>query len=660
MEEYMNYDSLIEELINKSIQMVINHKIDDLEEILNELVNNHLIPLRKIRDINGNTILHWAAISSTELLKNVLKFSTPNDVNSVDMMFGETPLIWAASNEMVDNIDFLIEKGADISIKAKDGITAYKAAIKYGHQEMVEKMDYYHSKSNLEKLTDINQFVANGTLDPLDIQIAKNNNVYLLSELDNDSGLDKVFSFDTNNAVIEYYEENILQRALARKGLGITWPTVNGEKFQLYKVEEHKYGKIYLLNGKFQEPFFKDNKIHIPVNTFSYLMQLPKFNKEVSLGNDNLPSLDETEVHEHVHAEDYKLIYNDLVLPWIKNLILFLKQNEDNINSSEELSMKLSNYYKKNGDIDLIFNEFAKQLRNKADLFHNSSAGREVAFDGEERRLTEGNPSLLYQYIKEKYPTAVELNNLAKEAQERYDIMSKLREENRSSRPKTRVESKSVNVTSTLSNQNLTRAILKLISQLQKKLPSTQRISSSHKELIQIINAENAVVAQKMLSDAITNFCDGNTMLESKVRNNLFEANILKTKPLSNVTEKLLDKEFKVKNESNESSEEIDINLKIDEYNDLLKHKCLIKMELLGLIYSRNTQALNNLKNPTLKNLILDGVISAQFCIKLNESQAMSVINNHTYENIQKISREISGPIDSSLKSNENNTLKNK
>ena len=91
-----------------------------------------------IPDPINTTILLWAAEQNNlEAVKALVK-KTKN-INTVDSIKGMTTLMWAVYNEH-DNpqiIKVLLDNGALVNIKAKDGSTALSSAIKKGNTETV-------------------------------------------------------------------------------------------------------------------------------------------------------------------------------------------------------------------------------------------------------------------------------------------------------------------------------------------------------------------------------------------------------------------------------------------------------------------------------------------------------------------------------------------
>ncbi len=91
-----------------------------------------------IADNMNQSVLLWAAeLNNIEAVKVLLK-KTKN-INTIDSLAGMTPLMWATYNEH-DNpqiIQALLDNGADVNIKAKDGSTALSWALKKGNTATV-------------------------------------------------------------------------------------------------------------------------------------------------------------------------------------------------------------------------------------------------------------------------------------------------------------------------------------------------------------------------------------------------------------------------------------------------------------------------------------------------------------------------------------------
>lgn len=91
-----------------------------------------------IPDPNNTTILLWAAEQNNLEAVKVLVKKTSN-INTVDSIAGMTPLMWASYNEH-DNpqiVQVLLDNGALVNIKAKNGSTALSWAMKKGNTATV-------------------------------------------------------------------------------------------------------------------------------------------------------------------------------------------------------------------------------------------------------------------------------------------------------------------------------------------------------------------------------------------------------------------------------------------------------------------------------------------------------------------------------------------
>jgi len=101
------------------------------------LLDNGADP-NKADTVSGQSPLLWAAeFNNIEAVKVLLK-QTKN-INTIDSIKGMTPLMWAVYNEH-DNpqiIQALLDKGALVNIKAKDGSTALSWALKKGNTATV-------------------------------------------------------------------------------------------------------------------------------------------------------------------------------------------------------------------------------------------------------------------------------------------------------------------------------------------------------------------------------------------------------------------------------------------------------------------------------------------------------------------------------------------
>ncbi|MEP6951866.1 MAG: ankyrin repeat domain-containing protein, partial [Ginsengibacter sp.] len=94
-------------------------------------------------EINMPPVLWAAELNNIEVVKAMLKRT--KDINTVDSLAGMTPLMWATYNEH-DNpqiIQALLDKGARVNIKAKNGSTALSWAMKKGNTATVALLKKY-------------------------------------------------------------------------------------------------------------------------------------------------------------------------------------------------------------------------------------------------------------------------------------------------------------------------------------------------------------------------------------------------------------------------------------------------------------------------------------------------------------------------------------
>ena len=88
-------------------------------------------------DIGGNSALMFA--STGPFLEAVtLLLDAGAEVNVVDSIEHFTPLMMAAAEGQVEIVNALLEKGADPTLKDKDGDTALSFAVQKGHDEVAE------------------------------------------------------------------------------------------------------------------------------------------------------------------------------------------------------------------------------------------------------------------------------------------------------------------------------------------------------------------------------------------------------------------------------------------------------------------------------------------------------------------------------------------
>lgn len=83
-----------------------------------------------VKDQKGRSVLRWAAKGgNTDIIRDVLNIPGIN-VNEKDTQDGETPLMSAANNGNLEAVRLLLDKGADVNTKGKNGETALLWAAK--------------------------------------------------------------------------------------------------------------------------------------------------------------------------------------------------------------------------------------------------------------------------------------------------------------------------------------------------------------------------------------------------------------------------------------------------------------------------------------------------------------------------------------------------
>ena len=93
---------------------------------------------RKVKDISGDTLLHWAAVWGWTDIVELLITKYKCDVNCGDVD-NCTPVHLASMNGHLDVIKYLVNNGkCDLFIKTKDGDTPLDLARSYRRHEIVE------------------------------------------------------------------------------------------------------------------------------------------------------------------------------------------------------------------------------------------------------------------------------------------------------------------------------------------------------------------------------------------------------------------------------------------------------------------------------------------------------------------------------------------
>lgn len=102
--------------------------------------------------IEDSCALHYAAITAcfpdnTQLMARLLELGA--DVNEPDVKLAlqnpgriGPPIFWAIQGDHIENVKFLVENGADLTIKEQwFGITPIETARKYGRTKIIEYLE---------------------------------------------------------------------------------------------------------------------------------------------------------------------------------------------------------------------------------------------------------------------------------------------------------------------------------------------------------------------------------------------------------------------------------------------------------------------------------------------------------------------------------------
>jgi hypothetical protein len=105
----------------KICQLVRHNKVDEVEDLMNQM--EWAVPI-DYQDGLGNSLIHVAAQNGNKrLIKLILRRGgDPNAAN----LSGQTPLHYCFGYGYDDVGDYLIKRGADDSIRNKDGLTCYE------------------------------------------------------------------------------------------------------------------------------------------------------------------------------------------------------------------------------------------------------------------------------------------------------------------------------------------------------------------------------------------------------------------------------------------------------------------------------------------------------------------------------------------------------
>ena len=89
-------------------------------------------------DYMERSVLHWAAIGcAAPVVRRLMRITQSYFLNAVDTN-GYTPIMLAAEHGRADNVELLIELGADCTLKNKLNHNATELADWFGHKRAVE------------------------------------------------------------------------------------------------------------------------------------------------------------------------------------------------------------------------------------------------------------------------------------------------------------------------------------------------------------------------------------------------------------------------------------------------------------------------------------------------------------------------------------------
>ncbi|CAJ1985790.1 Ankyrin repeats (3 copies)/Ankyrin repeats (many copies)/Ankyrin repeat/DHHC palmitoyltransferase [Leishmania donovani] len=94
------------------------------------------------RDVEGHTLMHWAAYRNSPATCQYLLDHWGYDVDAQDS-HGRTPLVWAAREGFSEVMELLLSRGADRHITDSDGWTALQHARVRNHPEAVYVLESY-------------------------------------------------------------------------------------------------------------------------------------------------------------------------------------------------------------------------------------------------------------------------------------------------------------------------------------------------------------------------------------------------------------------------------------------------------------------------------------------------------------------------------------
>ncbi|HHT11112.1 MAG TPA: tetratricopeptide repeat protein [Candidatus Atribacteria bacterium] len=175
-----------------------------------------------------NALMLAAESSESSLVKYLLDNGAKEYINDTESEYGFTPLIWAAKNNDTNGgevIQVLIDHGADVSIKDKNGFTAILyAAMLNGNEDVIRTL--------IQNGVDINQ-IGPKNVTPLMGAISMNSNINI-TKLLLDSGADVSVISEEGKKAIDYALElerfkgtEILRQLAEMSGVEIAQPMVS-------------------------------------------------------------------------------------------------------------------------------------------------------------------------------------------------------------------------------------------------------------------------------------------------------------------------------------------------------------------------------------------------------------------------------------------------
>lgn len=85
-------------------------------------------------DSDGCSLLHWAAINNQLQAVSYL-IDSGAEVNLKGGILGETPLLWGIRSGSILIVDLLTKKGADLNLKSSEGLDALRLATRLGNNK---------------------------------------------------------------------------------------------------------------------------------------------------------------------------------------------------------------------------------------------------------------------------------------------------------------------------------------------------------------------------------------------------------------------------------------------------------------------------------------------------------------------------------------------